>query len=95
MPSHQGWPREMSWQAQQISLNHHMPILHLHLIKLLVNPFIFSAFTTYDIQIYIDLLPVVPFHLLFCIDLNLVKLQSLGVLLEILVTTPFNFPFPD
>lgn len=63
-PRHPGTDREsqiyFAWQAQQASLNHHILTLPFHLVKLLFTPFIFSAFTTYDIKIYIDLLHIIP-----------------------------------
>lgn len=71
--SHPGMDTEgqTSWQAEQVSLNHHILILHLHLVKLLFTPFIFFAFTIYDIKIYIDLLPRIPFYLIFCLNFHL------------------------
>lgn len=41
-PSRDGHRRtDTSWQAEQVSLNHHILILHLHLVKLLSTPFVF------------------------------------------------------
>lgn len=71
-PSRDGHRRtDTSWQAEQVSLNHHILILHLHLVKLLSTPFVFFAFTIYDIKIYIDLLPRIPFYLIFCLNFHL------------------------
>lgn len=63
----------LAWQAQQASLNHHILILHFHLVKLLFIPFIFSAFTTYDTNLH----RFITHHsfFIFCLNFTLVKLQ--------------------
>lgn len=86
VPSHPGTSR----QAQQVSLNHHILILRLRVVKLLFNPLILPAFTTHDIKIYIGLLPAVPFYLPFCLNLIFFKLQKMTSCLRVSDFTEFS-----